>query len=70
MEREKLINQLIQVKPSEKQLRQEEMEFYGFIHFTINTFTGKEWGDGTENPAVFCPTALDTDQWAEIAQAA
>ena len=70
MEREKLINQLIQVKPSEKQLRQEEMEFYGFIHFTINTFTGKEWGDGTENPAFFCPTELNTDQWAEIAQAA
>jgi len=70
MEREQLINQLIQVRPSPKQLRQEEMEFYGFIHFSINTFTDKEWGDGTEDPALFCPTALDTDQWAEIARAA
>ena len=30
-----------------------------FIHFTVNTFTGNEWGDGTESPEIFNPTELD-----------
>ncbi|MDP4291162.1 MAG: glycoside hydrolase family 29, partial [Bacteroidota bacterium] len=30
--------------PSEAQLKWHETEMYGFIHFTINTFTNKEWG--------------------------
>ena len=47
------------------------MEWYrrgrtAFLHFTVNTFTDREWGDGTESPAVFAPTALDCRQWARI----
>ncbi len=34
-----------------------------FIHFTVNTFTGNEWGDGTESPEIFNPTELDCEQW-------
>ena len=45
-----LEERLIAVRPNERQLRQEEMEFYGFVHFSMNTFTGKEWGDGTDSP--------------------
>jgi len=56
--------------PSARQLAWHEMEFYGFIHFTVNAFTGKEWGYGDEEPGIFNPAALDCDQWAEAAKAA
>ena len=47
------------------------MEWYrrgktAFLHFTVNTFTDREWGDGTENPAIFAPTNLDCRQWARV----
>ncbi|MFA6713634.1 MAG: twin-arginine translocation pathway signal protein, partial [Bacteroidales bacterium] len=41
--------------PSEKQLQWHEMEKYAFVHFSINTFTGKEWGYGDESPELFNP---------------
>lgn len=63
-----LDERLVRVVPSERQLRHQSMEFYGFIHFTVNTFTGREWGDGTEDPAVFHPTDLDAAQWARTAK--
>lgn len=52
--------------PSERQLAWHELEFYGFVHFNMNTFTNKEWGFGDENPALFNPTELDCRQWAQI----
>ncbi len=61
---------LTSVVPSARQLALEQMEFYGFIHFTVNTFTDREWGDGTESESVFNPTNLDADEWAQVAKEA
>ena len=52
--------------PSDRQKIWQEMEYYAFIHFNMNTFTNKEWGYGDESPSTFNPISLDTDQWAEV----
>ena len=49
--------------PNERQLMHLKLEKKAFIHFGMNTFTAKEWGNGLENPASFAPTALDCRQW-------
>lgn len=49
--------------PTPQQLEWQQMELTAFLHFGVNTFTGREWGDGTEDPAIFNPTALDCEQW-------
>ncbi len=54
--------------PSPKQLNWQSLEYYGFIHFNMNTFTNVEWGEGKESPIMFNPTALDCNQWARIAK--
>ena len=54
--------------PTERQLRWHEMEFYGFLHFTVNTFTDKEWGYGDEAPTLFNPTDFDAQHIARIAK--
>jgi alpha-L-fucosidase len=53
--------------PNDNQIKWHQMEFYGFLHFTVNTFTGKEWGYGDESPALFNPTKTDANQWAKTA---
>ena len=54
--------------PSERQLKWHAREFYGFVHFTTNTFTDREWGLGDEPESVFAPSALDARQWARVAR--
>lgn len=56
--------------PTQYQLAWHEMEFYLFVHFGPNTFTDKEWGEGTEPEDIFNPTNLDCRQWCRIAKAA
>lgn len=54
--------------PTPAQLKWQRRELAMFLHFGPNTYTGREWGDGTEDPAVFDPTDLDARQWARIAR--
>jgi len=56
--------------PNENQLAWQELEYYAFIHFNMNTFTNMEWGYGDEKPSQFNPTELDTHQWARVAKEA
>lgn len=56
--------------PNENQLAWQEMEFYGFIHFSMNTFTNIEWGYGDKSPELFNPEQLDARQWARVAKEA
>ncbi len=52
--------------PDERQLAWQDRELTAFLHFGMNTFTGREWGDGKESPALFNPLSLDTDQWVRV----
>ena len=56
--------------PSPQQLAWQRMELTMFLHFGVNTFTDREWGEGTEDEAVFNPTELDCRQWARVAREA
>jgi alpha-L-fucosidase len=57
-------------RPSASQLAWQRDELALFLHFGVNTFTDREWGDGKESPAIFNPAALDARQWSRAAKAA
>lgn len=55
--------------PTKPQLEWQRGETTVFLHFGINTFTDREWGDGREDPKIFNPTRLDARQWVRAAKA-
>jgi alpha-L-fucosidase len=57
-------------RPSAAQLLWQRDELAMFLHFGVNTFTDREWGDGKESPAIFNPGALDAREWARTARRA
>ena len=55
------------VRPTERQIKWQDTEFYGMIFFGMNTFTGARTGTGAEGEKTFFPLDLDTDEWAQVA---
>jgi len=56
--------------PDERQLAWQDLGFYAFAHFNMNTFTNMEWGMGDEDPSLFNPTDFDPKQWAKVCKEA
>jgi len=56
--------------PSENQMRWHEMEYYAFVHFSLNTYTDQSWGYGNEDVKLFNPLKADCRQWARICKEA
>lgn len=55
-------------RPTPAQLAWQRDELAMFLHFGVNTFIDREWGDGREDPAIFNPSALDARAWARTAR--
>ena len=60
---EQKIDMAARLVPTPQQVVWQQMELTAFLHFSINAFTGREWGDGKEDPNLFNPTELDAEQW-------
>ncbi|HEX7411223.1 MAG TPA: alpha-L-fucosidase, partial [Bacteroidales bacterium] len=56
--------------PSQNQMRWQQMEYYAFVHFSLNTYTDQSWGYGNEDVKLFNPEKLDCRQWARICKQA
>ncbi|MBN1144643.1 MAG: alpha-L-fucosidase [Bacteroidales bacterium] len=56
--------------PSENQMQWQEMEYYAFVHFSLNTYTDQSWGYGNEDVKLFNPEKADCRQWARICKEA
>lgn len=60
---EEKVEMAARVVPSRKQMQWQSLELTAFLHFGMNTFTGNEWGDGKDSPALFNPSEQDCRQW-------
>ncbi len=65
---ETVVKKAAYIVPTDRQYSWQQLEFTAFVHFGINTFTGKEWGTGKEDIALFKPQNLDANQWVKVAR--
>ena len=66
---EQKVDMVSRLVPTPQQLEWQQMEFTAFLHFGMNTFTGNEWGHGTDSPELFNPSELDCEQWVKALKA-
>lgn len=67
---DRIIEKAANIVPTPGQLAWQQREVTAFTHFGMNTFTGREWGSGTEDEKLFAPRAIDADQWMRAYKAA
>lgn len=60
----------VQPVPTANQLKWQQLDYYAFVHLSVNTYTDMAWGFGDEAPQTFNPTELDCRQWARISKEA
>ena len=60
----------LHIVPSAQQQKHEAYEFYGFIHFGMNTFLDQEWSDGSASPMTYAPATIDAAQWVSTLKSA
>ncbi|MFD0021494.1 alpha-L-fucosidase [Streptomyces sp. NPDC058382] len=66
----RIIEKAANIVPTPGQLAWQQRDVTAFTHFGMNTFTGREWGSGTEDEKLFAPKSIDADQWMRAYKAA